>query len=224
MAKRLQIQFYNESTGESLTLPINPANVSMPSEMNSQSYDVIDYGEVVRIGGRRAKRVTFKNLFPEDEWLSSILPTTFSNIISNIYSMFFGQKDTIDKINNWAFNKDKIRVIVSDYYNELMQIESFSPEVSENNLTVHYNLNFVEYRDPNDITNLGASSLGSTGLLIRSAIRAIPNSYIANSADDLYSVAKRFTGDGANWKSIASVNNIIDGDSSILGKEINLKW
>lgn len=224
MTKRLQIQFYNESTGESLSLPINPANIQMPFEMNSQSYDVIDYGEVVRIGGRRAKRVSFRNLFPDDLWITSILPTTFSNILNNIYSIFFSQKDTIDKLNSWTSNKDKIRVIISDYYNELMQIESFEPEVSESNLTVHYNLNFVEYRDPQDINLLGSSSLGSTGLYVRRAIRAIPNSYIANKTDDLYSVAKRFTGNGSNWSGIASANNIVDGDASILGKEINLKW
>lgn len=224
MAKRLQIQFYNQSTGESLSLPINPANVQMPNEMQTESYNVIDYGEVVRIGSRRAKRISFRNMFPEDFWLSSVLPTTFSNILNNIYSLFVSQKDTIDKIKSWQLNKDKIRVIISDYYNELMQIEFFEPEISETNQNVHYNLNFVEYRDPTDISSLGSSSIGDNGLLVRTAIRAIPNTYVANRADDLYSIAKRFSGDGSNWKGLSSSNNIMDGDSSILGKEINLKW
>ena len=123
--KRLQIQFYNESTGESLSLPINPADISLPTEMNSQTYNIIDYGEVNRMGSRRVKRAVFQNLFPQDNSFLNLLPATFSNILDNIFSIFFSQKETIDKLENWEKNKNKIRVIVSDYYNELMQISRF---------------------------------------------------------------------------------------------------
>lgn len=225
MSKRLQIQFYNESTGESLSLPINPADISLPVEMNSKTYNVIDYGEINRIGSRKVKRATFRNLFPEDNSLFGLLPTTFSNILDDIYSIFFSQSETIEKLNNWEINKDKIRVIVSDYYNELMQIERFEPVVAESNSAVHYALDFVEYRDPeNDTLFNQATSILSNGLLARSAIRAIPNTVYAKAADDLYSLSRKYTGSGSNWPKLASANNIIDNSVSLVGREINLKW
>lgn len=225
MGKRLQIQFYNESTGESLSLPINPADVSLPTEMNSQTYNIIDYGEVNRMGSRRVKRASFKNLFPHDNSFLNLLPSTFSNLLDNIFSIFFSQKDTIEKIETWQVNKDKIRVIVSDYYNELMQIERFEPVVDESNAAVHYTLEFVEFRDPaNEFLNNLSNNILGNGLLARTVIRAIPNTIYANAADDLYSLAKRYTGDGANWKKLADANNIIDSATDIVGKEINLKW
>ena len=225
MAKRLQIQFYNQSSGESLSLPINPANVSLPTDINTQSYNIIDYGEIVRLGGRNCKRALFSNLFPSDNSFLNLLPTFFSNILSDIFSIAFSQKDTIDKLNRWTTNKDKIRVIVSDYYNELMQIVRFEPTIAENNETVHYTLEFIEYRDPEQelFSNIGKGIL-SNGLLQRTVLRAIPNSTYARAADDLYSISKRFTGSGSNWRSLAKNNGILDGTSSIVGKEINLKW
>lgn len=225
MGKRLQIQFYNESTGESLSLPINPADVSLPTEMNMQSYNIIDYGEVNRMGSRRYKQATFKNLFPHDNSFLNLLPSTFSNILDNIYSIFFSQKDTIEKLENWQVNKDKIRVIVSDYYNELMQISRFEPVVAESSAAVHYTLEFVEYRDPaTEFLSGLQNSILSSGLLARTAIRAIPSTIYAKATDDLYSLAKRYSGSGSNWKELADANNISDVATSIIGKEINLPW
>lgn len=223
--KRLQIQFYNESTGESLSLPINPADISLPTEMNSQTYNIIDYGEVNRMGSRRVKRAVFQNLFPQDNSFLNLLPATFSNILDNIFSIFFSQKETIDKLENWEKNKNKIRVIVSDYYNELMQISRFEPVVAESNSAVHYTLEFIEYRDPaNDFLLSGSSNILSNGLFARAAIRAIPDTVYAKAADDLYSLSKRYTGSGSNWPQLASTNHIVESTASLVGKEISLKW
>lgn len=225
MSKRLQIQFYNESTGESLSLPINPADISLPTSMNAQTYNIIDYGEVNRMGSRKVKRAIFRNLFPEDNSFLNLLPATFSNFLDNIYSMFFSQKETIEKLETWEVNKDIIRVIVSDYYNELMQIELFEPVVAESNSAVRYTLEFTEYRDPaNDFLFNTGSNILSNGLLARSAIRAIPDTVYAKAADDLYSLSKRYTGSGSNWPKLASANQIIDSGASLVGKEISLKW
>ena len=221
MAKRLQIQLYNLNTSESISLPINPASVSLPNENNAQSYNIINYGEVVKIGDRRTKKANFTNLFPQDDSFLNILPTFFSNIIADIFSVVFSQKDTIDKINRWTTDKDIIRVIVSDYFNEIMQITRFEPVVAENTEDVTYNIDFVEYRDPQAQGNF-LTEIQSNGLLPRDIIRAIPNSVVANKADDLYSLATKMTGDGANWKNIASKNGIIDSSKTIIGKVITL--
>lgn len=225
MAKRLQIQFYNESTGESLSLPINPADVSLPTEMNNQTYNIIDYGEVNRMGSRRVKQAVFRNLFPHDNSFLNLLPSTFSNILDNIFSIFFSQKDTIEKLESWEVNKNKIRVIVSDYYNELMQISRFEPVVAESNNAVHYTLEFIEYRDPATEYLLGKqTNILSSGLLARTAIRAIPSTVYAKASDDLYSLAKRYSGSGSNWQQLAKANNISDVSTNLVGKEINLPW
>ena len=221
MANRLTVYFYNQTRGEILTLPINPNAIAMPQEMNVEHYNVIDYGEIAIIGNRRLKSISINSLFLDDN-AGNILTTTYTNILTGVINNLITKQSTISKLQAWQEAKDLIRVVISDHFNELMKIARFEPVVAESTKIIHYQIDFIEHRDPIKDTSGGSIlSILASGLVSRNAIRTIASTVTAKASDDLYSIAKRYTGDSANWTAIAEKNGL-SIDSDIVGKVLRL--
>lgn len=221
MANRLTVYFYNQTRGEILTLPINPDSITMPQEINVERYKVIDYGEIAIFGNRQLKTISINSIFLDDN-AGNILTTTYTNILTGIINNLITKQSTISKLQAWQEAKDLIRVVISDHFNELMKITRFEPVVSESTKVIHYQIEFLEYRDPIKDTSGGSIlSILASGLVSRNAIRTLASTVTAKASDDLYSIAKRYTGDAANWITIAEKNGL-SIDSDIVGKVLRL--
>lgn len=221
MANRLTVYFYNQTRGEILTLPINPDSITMPQEINVERYNIIDYGEVAIFGNRQLKTLSINSIFLDDN-AGSILTTTYTNILTGIINNLITKQSTISKLQAWQEAKDLIRVVISDHFNELMKITRFEPIVSESTKVIHYQIEFLEYRDPIKDTSGGSIlSILASGLVSRNAIRTLVSTVTAKAGDDLYSIATRYTGDSANWTTIAEKNGL-SIDSDIVGKVLRL--
>ena len=221
MANRLTVYFFNQTRGEILTLPINPDAIPLPQRMNVDRYNVIDYGEIAIFGARKLKTISINSLFLDDN-AGSILTTTYTNILTGVINNLITKQSTISKLKAWQEARDLIRVVISDHFNELMKITRFEPVVAENTKVIHYQIDFLEYRDPIKDTSVGSIiSILASGLVSRNAIRTLANTVTAKAFDDLYSIAKRYTGDAANWTTIAEKNGL-SIDSDIVGKVLRL--
>lgn len=221
MANRLTVYFYNQTRGEILTLPINPDAIPLPQQMNVERYNVIDYGEVAIVGTRQLKTISINSLFLNDN-AGSVLTTTYTNILTGVINNLITKQSTISKLQAWQEQRDLIRVVISDHFNELMKITRFEPVVSESTKVIHYQIDFIEYRDPIKDTSGGSIlSILASGLVSRNAIRTLASTVTAKASDDLYSIAKRYTGDAANWTTIAEKNGL-SIDSDIVGKVLRL--
>lgn len=221
MANRLTVYFYNQTRGEILTLPINPDEIPLPQQMNVDRYNVIDYGEVAIFGTRRLKTISINSIFLDDN-AGNVLTTTYTNVLTGVINNLITKQSTISKLKSWQEQRDLIRVVISDHFNELMKIIRFEPVVSESTKVIHYKIDFIEYRDPIKDTSGGSIlSILSSGLVSRNAIRTLASTVTAKATDDLYSIAKRYTGDAANWTTIAQKNGL-SIDSDIVGKVLRL--
>lgn len=221
MANRLTVYLYNQTRGEILTLPINPDAIPLPQEINVERYNVIDYGEVAIFGNRQLKTLTINSIFLDDN-AGSILTTTYTNILTGVINNLITKQSTISKLHAWQEAKDLIRVVISNHYNELMKITRFEPVIAESTKVIHYMIEFLEYRDPIKDTSGGSIlSILASGLVSRNAIRTLASTVTAKASDDLYSIAKRYTGDAANWTTIAEKNGLTI-DSDIVGKVLRL--
>lgn len=221
MSNRNTIYFFNQTRGEILTLPVNPASLPMIEEMNVTTHNIIDFGEVAILGERRLKTIEFSSLFFDDNALPNIT-TTYTNILSGIINSVMTKQSTISKLQTWKDEKDLIRVVVSDYFNELMQITRFAPVIRESTEVINYSLSFIEYRNPVKSTATGSIlSILASGLTARDSVRTLANTVLAKSSDDLYSIATRYTGDSANWTNIAEKNGL-SIDAGIVGKVLKL--
>jgi len=221
MANRLTVYFYNQTRGEILTLPINPDAITLPQQINIDRYNVIDYGEVAIFGTRQLKTISINSIFLDDN-AGSILTTTYTNILTGVINNLITKQSTISKLQAWQEAKDLIRVVISDHFNELMKITRFEPVISESTKVIHYQIDFLEYRDPIKDTSGGSIlSILASGLVSRNAIRTLVSTVTAKASDDLYSIATRYTGDSANWTTIAEKNGL-SIDSDIVGKVLRL--
>lgn len=221
MSKRMTVYLQNQTRGEILTLPINPDQIAMPNEMITNIYNVIDFGEISIVGDRRSKTISLKSLFLNDDALENTT-TTYTNLLTGAINNIITRQSAINKIKTWQEKKDLIRVVISDYFNELMKIQRFEPVVLESCEVIFYTLDLVEYRDPTTSTALNSVlSILASGLTSRSSIKALADTVLAKASDDLYSIATKYTGDSANWTSIAEKNGL-SIDSDIAGKILKL--
>lgn len=221
MANRLTVYFYNQTRGEILTLPINPDAIPLPQQMNVERYNVIDYGEVAIVGTRQLKTISINSLFLNDN-AGSVLTTTYTNILTGVINNLITKQSTISKLQAWQEQRDLIRVVISDHFNELMKITRFEPVISESTKVIRYQIDFLEYRDPVKDTSGGSIlSILASGLVSRNSIRTLVSTVTAKASDDLYSIATRYTGDSANWTAIAEKNGL-SIDSDIVGKVLRL--
>lgn len=221
MANRLTVYFYNQTRGEILTLPINPDTINLPQQINVERYNVIDYGEIAIFGTRQLKTVSIDSIFLDDN-AGNVLTTTYTNVLTGVINNLITKSSTISKLQAWQEAKDLIRVVISDHFNELMKITRFEPVISESTKVIHYQINFLEYRDPIKDTSGGSVlSILASGLVSRNAIRTLASTVTAKASDDLYSIATRYTGDSANWTTIAEKNGL-SIDSDIVGKVLRL--
>lgn len=103
-----------------------------------------------------------------------------------------------------------------------MKIQRFEPVVRESCEIIFYQLDFIEHRDPTTSTAVNSVlSILASGLTSRSSVRALADTVLAKSSDDLYSIATKYTGDSANWTSIAEKNGLTI-DSDIAGQILKL--
>ena len=221
MSNRLTVYFFNQTRGETLTLPINPDAIRLPQEISTERHNIIDYGEVAIFGPRQLKSIEINSIFLDDN-AGSILTTTYTNILTGIINNLITKQSTISKLQSWQENRDLIRVVISNHFNELMKITWFEPVISESTKVIHYQIDFLEYRDPIKDTSVGSIlSILANGLISRKSIRTLASTVTAKASDDLYSIAKRYTGDSANWTTIAEKNGL-SIDSDIVGKVLRL--
>ena len=144
MTKRLYIQLYNSKSGESITLPLNPEETEIPNQKDTNSYNILDYGEVGVRGNKKLKRISLSNIFPNNDTYFSLLASLVKQLDYKPYNL----NETIDMINRWVDEDAIIRVIISGHLNSEFQIESFSQGIKESVESVGYTIDLVEYRNP----------------------------------------------------------------------------
>lgn len=214
--KRLEIQFYNELTNESISLPVNPEKIEISKSKASNQYNILGFGEINIMGDKNLYRVSISNFFPDSE---SIL-STLSSILTNGVIGQFDKITASEIVNRWIDENAIIRVIVSDEFNELMQITNFTKSINENTGDIDYTLDFIEYVDPKkEVKPLPKTT---AALKERKRNLRIPKTYLCKINDTLYKLAVKYYGDGEQWVKLAKINNINNANLDLMGKNIRL--
>lgn len=220
--KRLEIQLFNEETKESITLPVNPSSIEIPQSIQNNTYNILGFGEVNVLGDRSLKRVTLSNVLPEDgsvfSKLAKIVGISTDGINTDLFD--YNLNNSIELVENWLENKNKVRLIISNYFNELMEIISFTKVIKESNRDIVYNIELIEFVDPEQKAELKTNT--KIALSKRPLTQLIPNQKVITSDETLYSLAKRYYGDGAKWIDLAELNNIKDENTDLTGQTLRI--
>lgn len=177
-----------------LRLPVNPAEFTISKANQNQTVNINEIGEINIIGKPGLASISLASFFPAQEY-------SFCE-----YHGFPDPYKCINMIDAWKQKGQVIRLIITDTdINMLMAIESFEYGQKGGSGDVNYSLSLKEYRELK-ITN----SPGSTAAAVttRPATKEPPKEYTVKSGDCLWMIAKRLTGDGANYTAIAKKNGI----------------
>lgn len=217
MSKRLYIQLYCARTGESITLPLNPEETEIPNQKTTNTYNILDYGEVGVRGNKTLKRINLANVFPNNDTYFSLLASLIKQLEYKPYNL----DETIEMVNRWVENDEIIRVIISGRLNAEFQIENFTQGIRESIEAVNYSIDLVEYRNPEATQTLNIEPESKLIKLKKRTIdKYIPNQQIAKAGQTIYKLAKLTY--GGKFQELAQRNGITDVNKDLAGQVVEM--
>lgn len=217
MSKRLYIQLYCARTGESITLPLNPEETEIPNQKTTNTYNILDYGEVGVRGNKTLKRINLANVFPNNDTYFSLLASLIKQLEYKPYNL----DETIDMVNRWVENDEIIRVIISGRLNAEFQIENFTQGIRESIEAVNYSIDLVEYKNPEATQTLNIKPESKLIKLKKRTIdKYIPNQQIAKAGQTIYKLAKLTY--GGKFQELAQRNGITDVNKDLAGQVVEM--
>lgn len=217
MAKRLYIQLYNATTGESITLPLNPETTDITNEKDIKTYNILGYGEVSIGGNKLLKRLTLTNIFPDNDTYFSLLASLVKQLNYKPYSL----QETVDMIDRWVDDNAIIRVIISGHLNAEFRIQSHTSHVRESVSDLGYTIELVEYRNP-EKENIVEKTVSSkiVKLKERAIKKYVPAQVTGQTGQTIYKLAKLTY--GGRWEELAQKNGITNANISLAGQVVEM--
>lgn len=181
--------------GSRFELAVNPREISVTQDSKDKTIDLLNVGEVNVPGNRGLVKVSLATFLPDQDspFYTGNAPETMIQ--------------TVKKAKN---GKKPLRIIISGTdVNTLFTISSMNEIYKEGQADIYISWSFVESRDLN--TGQVASWVRrytETGLCYRNTSNTVPKIVTAINGDTLWSLARRYYGDGARWKDIAAANGL----------------
>lgn len=204
-----ELSFNNRE--EVLQLPVPPPTFSISKgNINKTVITANTSGEINLLGkgeGRLAE-ITLSSFFPAQEYY-------FCD-----YRGFPKPYQCVEIIERWRKSGQPIRLIITDTdINIAVGIENFEYGEKDGTGDVYFTLALKEYK----FLNVPAKNLTQKGYSQenkRPSNRNIPDTYKIKSGDTLWAIAKKLTGNGANYKKIAQKNGIKNPNKIYPGQKL----
>lgn len=198
-----KLSFNNKA--EEIELPVPPPSFEIQSGNNNTVVNVNEIGELNLIGSKRLDSIQISSFFPAQEY-------SFCK-----EHRFIPPYELVDKINSWRGKGKPIRLIITDTpINMAVSIENFTYGERDGTRDVYYDLELKQYRFLKVMSSRDVSNS-------RPSEKETPKTYVVKPGDTLYDIAKRTTGKGSNYKSIAQKNGIKDPNIIYPGQKLVIK-
>lgn len=202
---------------ERLRLPVLPPEFEVTVGNMNTRININELGEINLIGKSGLREMTIERFFPAQDYY-------FVE-----YSGFPDPYECTAMIEKWRKSGRPIRLIITETpINIAMAIENFSYGQRDGTGDVYYTLELAEYvfskirQKPKGDYKPPSVSTASKAEEPSREVKAIAEEYTVKPGDTLWAIAKRSTGNGANYKEIARKNNINNPDLIHPGQVLKL--
>ena len=203
------ITLINTESGEAVLLPVTPAEFEFESGRNVESLDMAQVGEVNLPG--------LEKLF--DQQMEFLLPAEGRSYADAGWT---GDPYTIvEKLVGWSLAKMVLRLIIpgtSVTYPVLLGPVIYGEYDGTNDVTIK--LPFRRYRYLG-VETTTKTATGNTGQVTATSAKAT-TFHIVTSGETLWSICRKYYGDGALYKKLAKYNSIKNASLIRVGQRITI--
>ena len=217
-------QIWIETDGERLCLPVNPPKIELKMQGNNKSMTLAELGEVTFPQAPKALTLTFSSFLPCKNYPFSDypnLPASYS-ISSGEYTVSENAVKVMPHyyiafLTNAMKSKTPVRLCITGCdLIRFMTVENFSYSQKGGDVgSYDYTLSFKEYREVSvrqvEVKNGVVQLPKKTEKRVSTVSR--PKTYTVQKGDLIYTIAKRFYGDIADYRKIYNANKKIIGSN-----------
>ena len=193
MSKSVYQFWFTWPDGKKTRLPVLPSTLEVSNGSQNESVNIARLGEVTIIQDPAAKTISF----------SSIFPARYSSICE--FRNFSKPWDYVNKINKFKNNEKPSRFLITGTpINIYVTIEEFVYREGEGDIgDIYYDLTLKEFRfvSPRKITVKTKKAAAK-----RPNTKSKPKTYKVKKGDTLWAIARKYYGNGAEWKKIWNAN------------------
>lgn len=195
-----------------LRLPVIPSSFEMTIPNQNTTVNINSIGEINLIGKAGLASISISSFFPNQEY-------SFCS-----YKGFPKPSEFIKYILKWKDSGKPIRLIVTDtVINYAMTIESFTFGEQDGTGDVYFTLELREYKFiktsmVTQVTTQAGTTVSAPNT--KRETKEVGGEYVVKAGDTLWTIAKKMTGNGDNYKAIASKNNIKDPNKISVGQKL----
>lgn len=194
-----KLSFVDEVTGTELTLPVTPPGYDWVRGVNYETIHIDQVGDLNFPAGKALHQGSIECLLPAQAY-----PFMVPGAVAD-------PQRYLDQFNRWRRDYTVLRYIVSGTdINEAVRIESVRQGENDGTNDINVTLTLREYCAPEVAVTDAAVGSRSTDTAVTQTLI-----YVVQAGDTLWSIAKRFYGDGSLCWRLAAANGI---------KNANLIW
>ena len=197
---------------ERLRLPVIPSSFEVSIPHQNTTINITNLGEINLIGKTGLATMTIESFFPKQQYSFCL------------YKDFPHPYDCIKLLLKWKESGRPIRVIVTETpINYAMAIESITYSEVDGTGDVYFILELKEYKFIKASNVTTTTTANGTTLKVpetKRETKPTPSEYVVKQGDTLWRIAKKITGEGANYKMIAEKNNIKNPDLLKVGQRL----
>lgn len=188
------------NNAEQIRLPVTPSSFKISQNHNNTVLDITSIGEINLIGRKGLASLTISSFFPSKEYY-------FCK-----YNGFPPPYEFVKTIQKWKDSCKPIRIIITGTpVNYAMSIEEFSFSEEDGTGDVYFTLSLREYvftkqSKPTQVTTSNGTQI--TVPQTKRETKPIPTTQKVQPNDNIYTIAKKTTGNMNNAKAIAKTNKI----------------
>lgn len=196
---------------EKIRLPVIPSSFEVNIPHQNTTVNITNLGEINLIGKTGLMNMTIESFFPNQQYNFCL------------YKDFQKPYEYIKQLLKWKKSGKPIRVIVTGTpINYAVAIENLTYSEVDGTGDVYFSLELKEYKF---ISTTGQTTITKNGTTLTTPtttreVKSSTTTYMVKQGDTLWLIAKKITGDGSNYKAIATKNNITNPDKIYVGQKL----